>query len=251
MSRRNKHGTWPWVYKVIAMARYFIREGRLGLVSVVFLSLWPLGKEISDLFHFPPQERPFAKFLIVAMAFAVWGLTRAWIHRNTPDELLEQTERVTIATREATLQIETHQKTDRELSEQKVYRNWWRCSLLFFPVSILLFAIYFALSASWVSTSKEKGVNLSLETQRVFFHPFQPTSEYSKALALRGGYEFVVDNDADWLDDVLQKEGWQVTITKLILLTCVLLATAAFVFSTTLISSLSKHVVTEDDAIGP
>lgn len=217
--------TWLWVKSLVASIKYLIEDGRLGLLAVVFLTVIANVEDIVAIFHFPPEDKPFSKFLIFGVALTVWDVTRARI-KNSEDSWE---------------------------NKSLVYRKRRSQAVALFVVSLFLFCGYYTMSGNWVSTEQETAVaGGSSETKhappRVFFHPLKAPAEFQKSILNQSGlknyasaFRFEVDNDPDWLGDKLDEYFWPVMATKLLLLVLILFATAALVGSATVISSLPKY----------
>jgi hypothetical protein len=130
-------------------------------------------------------------------------------------------------------------------------RGQWiaRASL---ATSVLLFIAYFCFSSVLVSVSKKDVTSIpfnehSQEPQTIFFHPLLPSPSFQASIKLRKGFDYIVDNDAEWLQDRLDTdERWGVIRTQVFLLSLVLLATGTLVFGMTLITWLPKSKPSEE-----
>jgi hypothetical protein len=213
---------WLFVKKLVASIGYLLEEGRLGFATVIFLTVFLNVKDIVLIFHFPPEDEPFAHFLIFGVAVAVWDITRA-----------------RVAERKKELASETPQKLRRH-------------AITGFVVSLVLFCCYYTISGNYVfaanADAKPAGNSIILQApHEVFFCPIVAGNEFQTAISsqsgctnYRRGFRFVVDNDANWLADKLDEEFWLVMTTKAALFFSIFLATGVLVWSSTITSFLEK-----------
>lgn len=238
---------WPQAENLVGTAKFLFSEGHLGLLAAALVFVLPLSKEISSLFHFPPQARAIAKFLVATAAIATWKLTRAWLRTRTSKA--------------------SHSKGGAATCANTLARSLLFRSGAAFVLAAALFCCYLTLSTALVSAPEEiapEGLQRSggsavraqvgsplFEPNELFFHPIVPSAKFAEALEARGGYSFVKDNDQEWLRDKLAEEGMRVELSKLLLLAIALAASVTLTWSLTVISFLPQPAHTLEDAVSP
>ena len=237
---------WPWVKRLVATIKYLNEEKELklklrlglGLVVIAYLAVTTSAKEITAIFHFPPEDKPFARFLIFGVALTTWGITRSKLHDH------------------ATKSTPSKGKSGENKSDREYHRRTRDNATKWFVGSIVLFCLYYTVSGNFVATATPAtGGNVKeaqTEFQETLFSPLWPSDTFKNKIVKRGesvsgntvnysrAFKLLVDNDAYWLEDTLTEVFWQVLATKLLVLALILGATCTMVYSTTVISSLPK-----------
>jgi hypothetical protein len=243
----------PWRRGLKRVANFLFSEGGIGLAVAASLLFGFRLKQLAEIFRFPPQDQTLAMFLVSLVAFSAWVITRSCIH-----SLLS----LDVARDQANTENQTSGKQNHDPSLGHAHSQLQRRGVKRFRkvagaailTAVLFFFAYMALSYQYVSTPRsEASVSPALPAFKqvastTFFHPLLPSREFKNALPLRGGYEFVVDNDSAWLEDALKNEP-TVAWTRILILASALAAVAALIVGTTLLSSLPTPSVSAKDLV--
>ena len=200
-------------------------------------------KEIVALCHFPPEDTPFAKFLVFALAAAVWDNTRAKFKHEEPEG-----ESGKVDPASSNEPLTTNGPNDRRAFHFQVRKKANR----HFVVCLIFFTTYFALAGQYALVSPLPAIpaNTSSENTgtRIFYKPLFSSTAFEHAVCTHSGnanyaraLRFIVDNEPEWLQDELDDYAFQVLITKIVLLGLLLGATWAFVSSATLMAMVDKN----------
>jgi hypothetical protein len=262
----------------VRLCEFVCSNGRLGFIAVCGIVTLVKPYTISSLLPFAIEDKLIVRFLVFGVATAVWHLSRSWFRdarlrecvathissTNESAEIQYPHERIRFYRRYRPRSFFAFPRRvmracglnkDSNVNELGITFNGQMrgCAVWGYLSALLLFTLYFVLHGVFVYNSENLTKSVpyqqgSSEVTRVtFFRPIIVSRDFKDKVRIqsnmdnyKSGFRYLVDNDPFWLKDHSDTNSWQVMSTKSFLLIIIIFATAAFIFSTTVVSLLGK-----------